>query len=109
MKSTTPRNWAVISATFLFASIILAACGEEEGGRPLATEERRQRLSPDRIIEQFKEGNKRFLAGEEFPRDERADQAATAKGQYPLAVVLSCIDSRAPAEHIFDAGIGDMF
>jgi len=37
------------------------------------------------------------------------DQRTTAAGQYPHAVVLSCIDSRAPAEIIFDAGLGDLF
>ena len=37
------------------------------------------------------------------------DQQTTAAGQYPHAVILSCIDSRAPAELIFDAGLGDLF
>ena len=37
------------------------------------------------------------------------DQRITAAGQYPHAVILSCIDSRAPAEFIFDAGLGDLF
>jgi carbonic anhydrase len=38
-----------------------------------------------------------------------AEQQAAAGGQYPAAVVLSCIDSRAPAEVIMDLGIGDVF
>jgi carbonic anhydrase len=42
-------------------------------------------------------------------RDYRDQQRASAAGQYPAAVVLGCIDSRAPAEVIFDAGIGDTF
>ena len=42
-------------------------------------------------------------------RDTLHDQRVTAAGQYPHAVVLSCIDSRAPAEIIFDTGIGDIF
>jgi len=37
------------------------------------------------------------------------DQRVTAVGQYPLGVILGCIDSRAPAEFIFDAGLGDLF
>ena len=74
-----------------------------------ATKERQQRLTPDDILQLFREGNERFLAGERFERDLRRDQQETAHGQYPLAVVLSCIDSRAPAEHILDAGIGDLF
>lgn len=43
------------------------------------------------------------------PRDFKAQIAATVKGQYPEAVVLSCIDSRVPIEHVFDKGIGDVF
>ncbi len=37
------------------------------------------------------------------------DQQTTAAGQYPHAIILSCIDSRAPANVIFDAGLGDLF
>ncbi len=73
------------------------------------TKERQVRLTPDEILGLFREGNQRFLAGKALERDLRKDQEETAHGQYPLAVVLSCIDSRAPVEHIFDAGIGDLF
>ena len=42
-------------------------------------------------------------------RNYRDEQKTTAKGQFPAAVVLSCIDSRVPAEVIMDLGIGDIF
>jgi carbonic anhydrase len=51
----------------------------------------------------------RFRLGKESPHDYLAQQKASAKGQYPAAVILSCIDSRAPAETIMDLGIGDTF
>ena len=57
----------------------------------------------------MKKGNQRFRLGRESPHDYLAQQKATAKGQYPAAVILSCIDSRAPAETIMDLGIGDCF
>src|SRR4029079_2318634 len=38
-----------------------------------------------------------------------AQQRASAAGQYPVAVLLTCIDSRAPAETIMDLRIGDIF
>jgi carbonic anhydrase len=57
----------------------------------------------------MKKGNRRFRRGEETPHDYLAQQRASAKGQYPAAVILSCIDSRAPAETIMDLGIGDCF
>jgi carbonic anhydrase len=73
------------------------------------TKERRDRLTPDEIVEELKKGNERFRSGKMIIRDYLAQQRATASGQYPAAVVLGCIDSRAPAEIIFDAGIGDTF
>jgi carbonic anhydrase len=57
----------------------------------------------------MKRGNERFRKGEETPHNYLAQQKGTAKGQYPVAVILSCIDSRAPAETIMDLGIGDVF
>jgi carbonic anhydrase len=56
-----------------------------------------------------KAGNERFLQDQRHDRDYHHDQRATAAGQHPAACVLSCIDSRAPAEIILDSGIGDMF
>jgi len=73
------------------------------------TKEQREKLSADDIIALVKAGNQRFRLGQESPHDYLAQQKATAKGQYPAAVILSCIDSRAPAETIMDLGIGDCF
>jgi carbonic anhydrase len=73
------------------------------------TKERRDRLTPDEIVEELKKGNERFRSGKMIDRNYLAQQRATASGQYPAAVVLGCIDSRAPAEIIFDTGIGDTF
>jgi len=69
----------------------------------------RDKLTPDEIIESFKQGNKRFRSGKMLPHDYLAQKRATASGQYPAAVILSCIDSRAPAEIILDTRIGDTF
>src|SRR3954454_21526467 len=66
-------------------------------------------MTPEEIIEIMKEGNKRFRRGERKDRNYLREQKASAKGQYPAAVLLSCIDSRAPAEVIMDLGIGDTF
>ena len=70
---------------------------------------KRDKLGPDDIIKLMKQGNERFRKGKESPHDYLAQQKATASGQYPAAVILSCIDSRAPAETIMDLGIGDCF
>jgi len=55
------------------------------------------------------DGNKRFVQDEKSQRDLKAQVVETSDGQYPFAVVLSCIDSRVPVEIIFDQGIGDVF
>jgi carbonic anhydrase len=73
------------------------------------TEEDRDRLTPDEIINMLKQGNDRFRSGKMLPHDYLAQKRATAGGQYPAAAILSCIDSRAPAEIIFDTEIGDAF
>ena len=73
------------------------------------TKAQRDRLSPDQIIDLMKQGNERFRKGRETTPDYIAQQRATANDQHPAAVILSCIDSRAPAEIIMDLGIGDVF
>src|SRR5881296_1771393 len=73
------------------------------------TKAQRDKLTPDEIIQLMKKGNERFRRGQKTAQDYLAQQKASAKGQYPAAVLLSCIDSRAPGEMIMDLGIGDVF
>ena len=73
------------------------------------TKEQRDKMSADEIIQQMKAGNERFRTGKPQHRDLMGEVKASAKGQYPAAMVFSCIDSRAPAELILDFGIGDIF
>ncbi|ATM85657.1 carbonic anhydrase [Yersinia enterocolitica] len=73
------------------------------------TREERDKLTPDQIIAGMKEGNVRFRNGKMQQHDYLAQKRASAEGQFPAAVILSCIDSRAPAEIIFDTGIGETF
>lgn len=80
---------------------------EHEGH--VLTELGRAGLSPQDMIRILKEGNKRFVDGEWIDWDYRHEQADTAAGQFPGAIVLGCIDSRAPAEIIFNLRIGDIF
>ena len=71
--------------------------------------EKRDKMTPDEILAALKRGNKNFSKGLRTSRNYINEQKATAKGQFPAAVILSCIDSRAPAEVIMDLGIGDIF
>jgi carbonic anhydrase len=73
------------------------------------TKEQRDQLTPAQVIEMLKAGNERFRTGKMEAHDYLAQKRASAGGQYPAAAILSCIDSRAPAEIILDTGIGDTF
>lgn len=65
--------------------------------------------TPEEVLLLAKEGNQRFRSGQRYDRDFLQDQKETAAGQRPMTAVVGCIDSRAPAEIVFDAGIGDLF
>src|SRR6516162_4475410 len=74
------------------------------------TKSKRDAMTPEDVLAMMKKGNERFRKGlRSDTRSLLAQQQASAKGQYPAAVLLSCIDSRAPAETIMDLGIGDIF
>jgi carbonic anhydrase len=66
-------------------------------------------LSPKDAHRILVEGNKRFAQNVKAQRNLKDQVFETSRGQYPFAVILSCIDSRVPAELVFDQGIGDVF
>ena len=74
-----------------------------------STRDLQSQLTPAQVLQILDEGNTRFRTGRRLTRDLGRQLHATASGQHPLAVVLSCIDSRTPAELIFDLGLGDIF
>lgn len=74
-----------------------------------STRELQSQLTPQQVLQILQDGHDRFRTGQRLTRDLGRQIRATSGGQHPLAVVLSCIDSRAPAELIFDLGLGDIF
>ena len=68
-----------------------------------------QALTPDMVIQSLKNGNKRYMNNDLTERDHSALVRSAAGGQYPKAVILSCLDSRVNVEDVFDKGIGDLF
>lgn len=66
-------------------------------------------LTPDSVLQDLLEGNERFVSGASQETDNKALISQTTDGQYPKAVVLSCIDSRVPVETVLDQAIGDIF
>jgi carbonic anhydrase len=73
------------------------------------TKEERDSMTPAQVIDELKKGNQRFRSGKMTSRDYLAQKRSSATGQYPAAVILGCLDSRVPAEIVFDVGIGDTF
>jgi carbonic anhydrase len=74
-----------------------------------SSRELQQELTPARALHYLRDGNERFRTGRQLKRDLGRQVSATAGGQHPVAVVLACIDSRSPAELLFDVGLGEIF
>jgi carbonic anhydrase len=73
------------------------------------TKETQDNLTPKSAHDILVKGNERFVENLKAQRNLKEQVFETSKGQYPFAVILSCIDSRVPAELVFDQGIGDIF
>ena len=114
--------------SFCLLTVLLTSCAKEqpaagnasENGaetigdvKPLVnrvlTQEEQAQLTPEQVLTLLKEGNQRFVAGTLTARDHSKLVREAALGQYPKAVILSCLDSRIPVEDVFDRGIGDIF
>lgn len=101
--------------TVLALSLLTVACTNPQNNsaveplKEVLTKEKQDVLTPEAVIEGLKAGNERFVNNELTPRDWQAQVAATAAGQFPEAVIISCLDSRVPVEQVFDKGVGDIF
>lgn len=115
MKKTTKLLLVFMAFTLTFACKHQKDEAQKEQSQKtelvenVMTKEDQSKMTPDEVIARFKEGNKRYMTNELTTRDHSKQIRKTTKGQYPQAVVLSCIDSRVPVEDIFDKGIGDIF
>ena len=110
VPGTVDRRGFLSASSALGALTFVGALGLSGAAHAVAlTKAQREKLTPDDIVALMKKGNKRFVSGRREDHNYLAQQRATASGQYPLAVLLTCIDSRAPAETIMDLRIGDTF
>ena len=73
------------------------------------TKDMQSALSPSKVLDDLLEGNNRFVNGKSQSVDNSALAIQTVSGQFPKAVVLSCIDSRVPVETVLDQALGDIF
>src|SRR5713101_5545320 len=114
MRVLNLRAWITIA--FLVGSTAVAlpddpkvAAKPAAKGSVVQTKESQGAMTPAKALDALKEGNKRFRAGTSVQKNLLAKVKASAAGQYPFAVVLGCMDSRVPAEAVFDQSIGDLF
>jgi carbonic anhydrase len=103
------RNFLKVTGSATALGIFGGGFLSEHAYADALTKAQRDEMSPSEIIDVMKKGNERFRNGVRQNRNYLNEQKASASGQYPAAVLLSCIDSRAPAEVIMDLGLGDIF
>jgi len=91
--------------------VALVGCASSPSHHAEVMDRETQRaMTPDDVLAELRAGNDRFVRGESRHRDSLAQAERTAvDGQYPKAIVLSCLDSRVIPETVFDQGIGDIF
>lgn len=73
------------------------------------TRETQSSMTPAKALQFLKEGNERFVSNLKLNRNLLQQVNETSEGQFPFAIILSCIDSRTSAELVFDQGLGDIF
>ncbi|MEO3408410.1 carbonic anhydrase family protein [Mucilaginibacter sp. CAU 1740] len=76
---------------------------------PILTAEQQHKLAPDSVLFRLKDGNKDFTEDNLTVRNNTERVRKASLGQYPKAVILSCLDSRVPVEDVFHSGIGNLF
>ncbi|HMR15925.1 MAG TPA: carbonic anhydrase family protein [Mariniflexile sp.] len=121
MKTTFPLSLSIMLTATMLMSCKEATKQTEEAvtvqeatEQPVAiddvmTKEDQAQLTPQMVIDDLKSGNERFVNQQSTNRNFGEQVRQTATGQYPKAIILSCVDSRVPVEDVFDQGIGDIF
>jgi carbonic anhydrase len=115
-----PLDRATLFGGLLLAALIVTGCQSSRQAEPASTQpsgagifpptkQSQSAMTPQQALAELKAGNARFVSGQPRPRNPLADVKTTASGQYPFAVILSCLDSRVPIELVLDQGIGDIF
>ena len=82
---------------------------EQEALRGVLTREQQAAYTPQKVLDNLLAGNRRFVADDLTQRNHSQRIREAYEGQFPKAVILSCLDSRIPVEDVFDLGIGDIF
>lgn len=99
------KHTLILTTLFTSISVLHAQTAKQTP----VTAEQQKAYTPAQVLTELMEGNERFAAGELTDLAIKSNIAASSTGQFPKAVILSCLDSRVPVENVFDQGIGDIF
>lgn len=109
LKNVSRRNLLQFGAVALGTGTLTAGLGSRVvvAQKPAAP----KNLTPDQALQMLMDGNERFVKGKPINSTNRDIKRVrvVSQNQYPFASILSCADSRVPAEIIFDQGFGDLF
>ncbi|OGT39951.1 MAG: hypothetical protein A3E81_02205 [Gammaproteobacteria bacterium RIFCSPHIGHO2_12_FULL_36_30] len=94
---------------FLFFLIVNCSAILAEVHTPLVTKTIQKKFTPDDALQRLIRGNERFVNQKQHKIDFLEHAESTAQSQHPIAIILSCIDSRVPPEIIFDQNVGNIF
>jgi carbonic anhydrase len=111
MSHTGANVMRILLRIVIFLAALNCAYAQEDAGHidRVLSQEEQAALTPAEVLRLLEEGNGRFTAGTLTSRDHSSQVRDAAGGQFPKALVLSCVDSRIPVEDVFDLGIGDIF
>jgi carbonic anhydrase len=109
MKGLLPAILLIFTACSNADMNSQTASGETELSDDVMTQEDQEAITPEEILQGLQEGNERYVNNDLTPRDYSAQVSQTTDGQYPEAIIISCVDSRVPVEQVFDKGVGDIF
>jgi carbonic anhydrase len=95
--------------TLLLVGLLAHANPQSAEAAEALTREAQAAITPDKALAMLKQGNERFVGGTLTNRDYAAQVKQPARGQFPFAAIISCLDSRVPPAIVFDRGTGDLF
>lgn len=97
--------------TFFAAGLRGISLGPQQNAKIMhtMTREKQEAMTVEEALRRLKDGNLRFRSGQVAGHNFLAQVNETSDGQWPFAAILTCIDSRAPTEIVFDQGIGGIF
>ena len=103
-------RFSLIFATLSISTLLfLQSRAAEPLPSKVLTQEQQAKLTPQSVLAELMAGNRRFISNVLTERNHSKQVREAYAGQFPKAVVLSCLDSRIPVEDVFDRGVGDIF